>query len=98
MAAPTAGRFDTLLAARCAECREEVAECAPAVNFGDLQFHPGCRPTCCICGESLGGGEGGWRSEGQVISESWGYSVRPIRFWCPDCLGSVLRDRPRGSD
>lgn len=98
MGARTEGRLDTLLSARCSKCRDEVAEWAPVVNFGELQFHERCRPACCTCGDSLGSGEGGWRSEGYVVSETWGYSVRPVRFWCPDCLGTVLRDPPRGSD
>lgn len=91
-------RLEHLLAPRCVACREVLPDDAPFVNFGDLQFHLDCRPACTTCARSLLPGEGGWRSEGRVVSEVWGYSVRPDHFWCPECLGMAPREAPRGSD
>lgn len=90
-------RLDALLAARCASCREVLPPDVPVVNHGDLQFHLACQPSCSICRRALQVGEGGWRSEGRVVSEPWGYAVRPTRFLCSDCLGTAPRDEPRGS-
>ena len=98
MAPVPSAHLDDLLAARCAACRDVLADDLVIVNFGDLQFHLACRPSCSTCRRTLRPGEGGWRSDGHVVSEPWGYSVRPERFWCPECLGAVLRDAPRGSD
>jgi hypothetical protein len=103
---PTIGRMtslvsprrDDLLAARCATCRDTLADDMVIVNFGDLQFHLDCRPACSTCGRALRPGEGGWRLEGHVVSEPWGYSVQPETFWCAECLGTALRDAPKGSD
>ncbi len=86
-----------LLDPRCVGCQAPIAARTPIVNFGDMQFHPDCRPACATCGRVLRPGESGWRSEGRVVSEPWGYSVRPTAFWCPECLSGVPRDEPRSS-
>lgn len=83
------------LAPRCGLCKGIVEQDEPALNFGDLLFHRGCSPRCATCGRPLYEGGAGWRSEGRVVSEPWGYSVYPERFWCPECLGSSPRDEPR---
>jgi hypothetical protein len=87
-----------LLASRCASCRELVDERGLIVNFGELVFHLGCSPGCIVCGRTLGVGEAGWRFEGDVVSEPFGWSVRPTRFWCRHCLEQSIRDRPVGID
>lgn len=90
-------RLADLLAARCAACRQVVHAGERIVSFGDLQFHDGsaCRPACEMCASPLPPGSVGWRGEGHVVSEPWGYGVRPTRFLCPECLGSAPRDEPR---
>lgn len=90
--------LDDLLASRCVACREVVRPDAEVVNHGDVLFHLVCQPSCATCGRALAPGDGGWRSEGRVVSEPWGYAVRPDHFWCPNCLGSVPRDPPRGGE
>jgi hypothetical protein len=87
-----------LLASRCATCREVVDDREAVVNFGELIFHFGCSPGCNVCGRTLAAGEAGWRFEGEVVSEPFGWSVRPTRFWCRDCLDRSVRDRPVGID
>jgi hypothetical protein len=83
---------DATLDLRCAHCRAVVGEREITVNFGDLVFHPNCSPACAICSRPLGAGEAGWRFEGEVVSEPYGWSVRPTRFWCRECLAAAPRD------
>jgi len=87
-----------LLQPRCAGCREALHDAEAVVNFGELLFHFGCAPGCVTCGRVLGAGDAGWRFEGDVISEPFGWSVRPTRFWCHECLDRSARDRPVGID
>ena len=91
----TSAKLGELLAARCADCREVVDQHVPMVNHGDLQFHVACSPSCATCSRAMTPGEGGWRSEGRVVWEPWGYAVRPTRFWCPQCLGSSTLGEPQ---
>lgn len=88
-------RLAELLAPRCATCRSVLDPGEPVTNHGDMQFHLECSPACAMCGTRLRRGEGGWRGEATVVSEPWGYGMRPLRFWCAACLGSSLRDPPR---
>ncbi len=97
MALTVRTRAEDLLAPRCSGCRAALSADSPVVNFGDMQFHVDCGPACAICGRSLRPGEGGWRGEGKVVSEPWGYAIRPSSFWCPECLGEAPRDEPRAS-
>lgn len=90
-------RIGELLAPRCGACGHVLGSGPATVNFGDLQYHPDCRPACDVCATPLEPGGVGWRSEGHVVSEPWGYRVCADGFWCPVCLGSAPRDEPRSS-
>jgi|GEM_PF-6014288 hypothetical protein len=98
------GRTQTLptlldgLDPRCATCWEAVDHAEALVSFGDLLFHFGCAPGCRSCGRVLGPGEAGWRFVGEVVSEPWGWSLRPTKFWCRQCLEGAPRDRPSGGE
>lgn len=94
---PAAEKAADLLAPRCADCGEVVTATEEVANFGDLQYHLACRPRCEICRRRLEPGEGGWRAEGRVVSEPWGYGVRAERLWCPSCYGSAPRDEPKAA-
>jgi hypothetical protein len=72
---------------RCAACRQPMEGRGDAVNHGDMLFHADCAPNCCVCGRRLGAADVWWRCEAEVVSEPWGYGVRPIRFWCRRCSG-----------
>jgi len=91
----TSLKASELLAPRCADCREVVEASVPVVNHGDLQFHIGCSPRCNTCGRAMEPGEGGWRSEGRVVWEPWGYTVRLSRLWCEQCLGNATLGEPQ---
>lgn len=93
-------RLAEALAPRCAACRGVLPperEVTDVVSFGDLLFHFGCRPRCATCPTELLPGAAGWRGEGRVVAEPWGWAVRPERFWCPACLGSATLDEPRSN-
>lgn len=85
--------FEFLLP-RCTACRTPLASQSAVVNHGDMVFHAACAPSCEVCGRHLGAHDAAWHCESEVVSESWGYSLRPTRLWCSHCWGTAPRDDP----
>jgi hypothetical protein len=82
----------------CARCGGPVELDSPGINIGDLRYHAACARVCATCGRTLHKGEIGWVVQGDVVSTSWGYAVRPTILWCLDCLEAVPRSEPAALD
>ncbi len=83
---------------RCARCGGPVELDSPGTNIGDLRYHVACAPVCATCGRTLHTGAIGWEMQGDVVSTSFGYTVRPKSVWCPDCLEAVPHREPAALD
>lgn len=86
--------------ATCPACRGALMT-AEGVQVGmdEILFHPDCAPRCLTCGRRMrSGDEERWFLDAQVVSVRYGYSLRPVASWCPECWDSALRDEPAALD
>jgi hypothetical protein len=82
----------------CVRCGQSAALDTPGINIGDLRYHTACAPSCATCGRTLHTSEVGWVVQGDVVSAPYGYAVRPMQLWCPDCVESAPHDEPAALD